>query len=70
MAHCYYCGSEVENDNLVDVDDTCVRGCDDCQKCIDKYGVEVLESEIEKCFEAFGTFLGFEYVDRWNHDKH
>ena len=43
MAKCYYCGDEVTNDDLTEVDGQWIRVCADCWKFIGNYGTEDLE---------------------------
>lgn len=44
MAKCYYCGDEVTNDDLTEIDGACVRVCADCQNFIGNCGTELLDS--------------------------
>jgi len=32
MAKCYYCGEETSNENLMELDDTFVRVCENCRE--------------------------------------
>lgn len=43
MAKCYYCGDEVTNDDLTEIDGTCVRICADCRDFIAQFGADLLD---------------------------
>ena len=43
MAKCYYCGDEVTNDDLTEIDGTYVRVCADCREFIQQYGADELD---------------------------
>lgn len=46
MAKCYYCGEETSNENLMELDDTFIRVCENCQIA---YGfVEQTDEPIEE----------------------
>ena len=43
MAKCYYCGDEVSNDDLTELNGALVRICPDCQEFIKEYGTKELD---------------------------
>lgn len=43
MAKCYYCGDEVTNDDLTEIDGDWLRVCADCRDFIDHYGTALLD---------------------------
>ena len=43
MAKCYYCGDEVTNDDLVELDGGWLRICPDCREFITDYGTDKLD---------------------------
>jgi NAD-dependent SIR2 family protein deacetylase len=47
MAKCFYCELEINKDNLTEIDGGFLRVCDECQKFIQKYGVEWFEQQID-----------------------
>jgi hypothetical protein len=43
MAKCYYCGDEVTNDDLIEIDGDWLRICPDCREFITDYGTAPLD---------------------------
>ena len=52
MAKCYYCGDEVSNDDLTELNGTFVRICADCRDFIKEYGTAPLEDDYTSDIKA------------------